>query len=41
MDVIARIKKGKDALTPATRHILERVANCIEVNGGIFEKVLY
>jgi hypothetical protein len=25
----------------ATRHVLTRVAKCIDVNGGIFENLLY
>jgi hypothetical protein len=25
----------------ATRHVLTRAANCIDVDGGIFENVLY
>jgi hypothetical protein len=25
----------------ATRHVLTRVANCIDVDGGIFENILY
>jgi hypothetical protein len=41
MDVIARIKERQDALRRATRHVLTRVAKCIDVDGGIFENVLY
>jgi hypothetical protein len=41
MDVIASIKERQDALKPATRHVLTRVANCIDVDGGMFENVLY
>jgi len=40
MDVIASIKKGKDALRRAIRHVLTRVAKCIDNDGGIFENVL-
>ena len=41
MDVIASIKERPDALRRATRHVLTRVAKCIDVDGGIFENVLY
>ena len=41
MDVIASIKEGQDALRRATRHVLTQVAKCINVDGGIFENVLY
>jgi hypothetical protein len=41
MDVIARVKERQDALTRATSHVLIRVAKCIDVDGGIFENVLY
>jgi hypothetical protein len=37
MDVIACIKERQDALRRATRHVLTRVAEFIEVDGGIFE----
>jgi hypothetical protein len=40
MDAIARIKEGQDELRRATRHVLTRVAKCIDVDGGIFENVL-
>jgi hypothetical protein len=39
-DAIARIKERQDELRRATRHVLTRVAKCIDVNGGIFENVL-
>jgi hypothetical protein len=39
--VIARIKERQDSLRRATRHVLTRVTKCIDVDGGIFEKVLY
>ena len=41
MDVIARIKERQDALRRSTRHVLKRVAKCTDVDGGIFENVLY
>jgi hypothetical protein len=41
MDDIALIKKRQDALRRATRHVLTRVAKCVDVDGGIFENVLY
>jgi hypothetical protein len=41
MDVIARIKGRQDALRQATRHVLTRVAKLNDVDGGIFENVLY
>jgi hypothetical protein len=31
----------QDALRRATRHVLTRAAKCIDVDGGIFENVLY
>jgi hypothetical protein len=40
MDAIARIKKRQDELRRATRHVLIRVAMCIDVGGGIVENVL-
>jgi hypothetical protein len=40
MDAIARIKEREDELRRATRHVLTRVAKCIDVDGGIFENVL-
>jgi hypothetical protein len=41
IDVIARIKERQVALRRATCHVLTRVAKCTDVDGGIFEKVLY
>jgi hypothetical protein len=41
MDIIARINEGQDALRRATHHVLTRGAKCIDVDGRIFEKVLY
>jgi hypothetical protein len=41
VDVIARIRESRDALRRATRHVLTLVAKCIDVDGGIFENVLY
>jgi len=37
----ASIKERQDALRRATRHVLTRVAKCIDIDGGIFENVLY
>jgi hypothetical protein len=37
MDAIARIKERQDELRRATRHVLTRVAKCIDVDGGILE----
>jgi hypothetical protein len=39
-DAIARIKERQDEFRRATRHVLTRVAKCIDVDGGIFENVL-
>ena len=41
MYVITSIKEIQDALRLATRHVLTRVANCMSVDGGNFENVLY
>jgi hypothetical protein len=41
MNVIARIKERQDAHRRATRHVLTRVTKCIDVDGEIFENVLY
>jgi hypothetical protein len=41
MDVIAHIKERQDALRRATRHVLIRAVKCIDVDGAIFENVLY
>jgi hypothetical protein len=41
MDVIARKTERQDALRRATRHFLTRVAEFIDIDGGIFENVLY
>jgi hypothetical protein len=41
MDVIARIKERQDTLRRTKRHVLTRVAKCIDVDAGIFENVLY
>ena len=40
LDVIACIKERQDALRRTTRHVLTRVAKCIDVDGGIFEHLL-
>jgi hypothetical protein len=36
MDVIAHINESQDTLRRAIRHVLTRVAKCIDVDGGIF-----
>jgi len=41
LDVIASIKERQDALRRTTRHVFTRVAKCIDVDGGIFEHLLY
>jgi hypothetical protein len=41
MDVISRMKERQVALRQATRHVLTRVAKCIDVDGGIFENALH
>jgi hypothetical protein len=41
MDVIAFIKERQDALRRATRHVLTRGAKSTDVDGGIFENILY
>jgi hypothetical protein len=41
IDVIASIKERQDALRRATGHVLKRVAKCTDIDGGIFENVLY
>jgi hypothetical protein len=40
MDAIARIKERQDELRRATRHVVTRVAKCIDVDGGILKKLL-
>jgi len=40
LDAIARIKERQDALRRTTRHVVTRVAECIDVDGGIFERLL-
>jgi hypothetical protein len=40
LNVIACIKESQDALRRTTRHVLTRVAKCIDVDGGIFEHLL-
>jgi hypothetical protein len=40
-DVIACIKERQDALRQTKRHVLARVAKCIEFDVGIFENVLH
>ena len=41
LDVIACIKDHQNALRRTTRHVFTRVAKCIDVDGGIFEHLLY
>jgi hypothetical protein len=41
MDDIDSIKESCDALRPAPRHVLTRVAKCMAVDGGILDNVLY
>ena len=41
LDVIACIKERQDALKRTTRHVLTRVVKCNDVDGGIFEHLLY
>jgi hypothetical protein len=40
MDAVARIKERQDEVRRAARHVLTRVTECTNVDGGIFEKVL-
>jgi len=40
LDVIACIKERQDSLRRTTRHVLTRVAKCIDADGGIFEQLL-
>jgi hypothetical protein len=40
IDAIALMKERQDELRRATRHVLTRVAKCIDVDGGIFENLL-
>ena len=40
-DVIVSTKERPDALRRATYHVLTRLAKGIDVDGGIFENVLY
>ena len=39
LDVIACIKEHQDSLKRTTRHVLTRVAKCIDVDGGISHKL--
>jgi hypothetical protein len=39
-ELLDRIKERRDELRRARRHVLTRVANCIDVDGGIFENLL-
>ena len=41
MDVIASITECQDELRRETRHVLTRVAKCIDIEGGIFENALH
>jgi hypothetical protein len=38
---MARIKERQGTLREATRHVLIRAAKCIDVDGGIFENILW
>jgi len=40
LDDFAWIKERQDALRRTTRHVFKSVANCIDVDGGIFENLL-
>jgi hypothetical protein len=40
MDFIARIKERQDALRRETRHVLTRVAKCVDIDGGVFAKCI-
>jgi hypothetical protein len=40
LDATALIKERQNELRRATRHVLPRVAKCIDVDGGIFENLL-
>jgi hypothetical protein len=40
LDAAARIKKREDQLRRTTRDLRTRLANCVEVGGGIFEHLL-
>jgi hypothetical protein len=40
MNVIDGVKERQDALRRATLHVLIRVAQCIDVNGGIFKQFI-
>jgi hypothetical protein len=41
MHHIARKEERQDTLRRETRHVLTRVAKCTDVDGGIFENILY
>ena len=40
LDAAASTRKGEDQLRRTTRDLSTRVAKCIEVDGGIFERLL-
>ena len=40
LDVPARIEQREDQLGQTARHLRTRVAQCIEFDGGIFERLL-
>jgi len=40
LDATARITKREDQLGRATRDLRARVSQCIEVDGGIFQRLL-
>jgi hypothetical protein len=39
--VIAHVKERQGAIRRAVRYVLTRVAKCTDVDGGIFQNVLY
>jgi hypothetical protein len=41
LDAAARIKKREDQLRRKTRDLRTRVTKCVEVDGGIFEHLLW
>jgi len=41
LDAVACIKKREDQLRRTTRDLRTRVAKCTEVDGGIFERLLW
>jgi hypothetical protein len=41
LDAFARIKKREDQVRQMTRALRTRVAKCFEVDGGVFENLLW